>query len=372
MKRSALALLGVVAVAGALSVLPGRVVSAQSLSGIPAAPPSVVAAPAVAASGQTYTVLVGAEDIKTGAELNAFFPATIHVHPGDTVLWKQGAHEIHTVTFLANGKMPDLLMPIPNAPAGAMAFNPQVAFPAAQPDSTFDGTSYTNSGITGMDQGQVQQFSLTFTQPGTYNYVCVVHGMMMPGTVIVDSATTAVPSQVEVDAQAKKEIDALMAQVPAAIQAANADVKPDVKNADGTTTHYVTMGYDQGQIMLAGYFPQNLTVAPGDKVDYLLGTHSVAPHTATFLNGQPEPDLVLAQKQPSGPPLLTFNPLAAAPQNPDKPLSTQGVYSSGLLDPTAPGPHDFAFTVGADTGSLPFLCTLHVTEGMTGVLTVTK
>ena len=55
---------------------------------------------ALANSSQTYTVLVGAEDVSHATSVMAYFPATLHIHVGDAVLWKQNTHEIHTVTFL--------------------------------------------------------------------------------------------------------------------------------------------------------------------------------------------------------------------------------------------------------------------------------
>ncbi len=332
----------------------------------------------VPAAAQTYNIMVGGEDTSVGAEYIGFFASDVHIHTGDTVMWKQNSHEIHTVTFLGNmTQAPDLVVPVPNAPAGAMALNAQAALPAGPKDGNYDGTVYANSGIMGMDPGQAQDFSLTFTQPGTYNYVCLVHPGMK-ATITVDSAdanapaAAPIPSPADVAALGQKEMDAVAAQVPDVIKAANADVKPDVKNADGTTTHYVVMGYDKDQISLTAFFPNNLTVAPGDKVIYELGPHDAAPHTATFLNGQAEPDLVVPQPQKDGPPVLAINPAVGAPQNMGTALTTQGVYNSGMLDPTAPGPHDFAFQVGDTTGQLEFECLLHDTNGMKGTLTVAK
>ena len=87
---------------------------------------------ASAASTQTYTVLVGAEDLSRHSDVMAFFPETLHIHVGDTVLWKQNTHEIHTVTFLANTPEPALILPAPASfPPGSLMLNPQVAFPTA-------------------------------------------------------------------------------------------------------------------------------------------------------------------------------------------------------------------------------------------------
>jgi plastocyanin len=56
----------------------------------------------------------------------AYFPATLHIHVGDTVLWKQNTHEIHTVTFLGPlTKAPDLIVPSdPPTLPGPLMLNP--------------------------------------------------------------------------------------------------------------------------------------------------------------------------------------------------------------------------------------------------------
>lgn len=331
-------------------------------------------------AAQTFTVLVSAEDTTIGAELNAFFPTALHIHVGDTVVWKENSHELHTVTFLGNlTTVPDLLVQVPNAPPGAMMINPQAGFPAGPTDGKYDGAVYVNSGMMGMDPGQALQFSLTFTKPGTYQYVCIVHNTMkmdktmkMEGTIIVEDAKTPIPTQAEVAVQAKKEMDALMAKVPTVQKAANAAIKPAVKNADGTMTYFVGMGYASGQIDMTAFFPSKLTAKPGDTIVWTLGEMNMAPHTLTFLNGATEPDLIVPQPQPNGPPLLLFNPAVALPQNADKPLTNKGIYNSGMISPDAPGTHTFSLKVGDFTESLEFLCLLHDANGMKGTLTVSK
>ena len=325
-------------------------------------------------SPQTYTVLVGVDDNPTGAAIDAYFPATIHIHVGDTVLWKKNANEIHTVTFLGDmAKMPDLLVPMPNAPQGAMMINPVAGFPAMSKDGTYDGTGYANSGIIGPDQGQAQDFKLTFTRAGSYKYVCVVHGVEdMIGTVVVDDASVSVPTQADDTAQGQKEMDALKAQIPAIAKEAVTEIPKDVANPDGTTHHFVLVGYTKGQIDLDFYFPQTLDVKTGDTVTWTFSKEDVAPHTITFLNGAPEPTAIQAVPQPSGPPLLTFNPMVAMPQNADKPLTNMGVFNSGILDPTAPGPHDFTLKIGDYAGALPYRCILHDDIGMLGTLNVVQ
>ena len=105
------------------------------------------------------------------------------------------------------------------------------------------------------------------------------------GTVVVDNPSVTIASPADVQAQGKKEMDALMALVPEVTKAAMTDIKPAERNADGTMTHYIAMGYSQGQIDLEFYFPNKLTVHPGDTVVWILPKADVAPHTVTLSNG---------------------------------------------------------------------------------------
>src|SRR5512137_1785805 len=71
---------------------------------------------ASANSPQTYIVVVGAENVSRGTSVMAYFPEMLRIHVGDTVLWKQHTHEIHTVTFLAGTPEPILI--IQSSPPG--------------------------------------------------------------------------------------------------------------------------------------------------------------------------------------------------------------------------------------------------------------
>jgi plastocyanin len=332
--------------------------------------PAVGAPPPQAGAGG-YTVLVGAEDVDQGAQIEAFFPTTLHVHVGDTVTWKQNAAEIHTVNFLAGQQTPPFVVPLPNGPQGAVMINPVAAFPNVPQNGQYDGSSPAGSGVMGQDQGQAPNFNLTFTKAGTYNFICLVHsGMKMVGTIIVDPAGTSIPSPAQVSVQAQQEIAQALQQVPAVIANAQKLIVPDVKNADGTTTHTVMVGYAEGQVDLMSFFPATTAVKPGDTVTWNFSPQDMAPHTITFLNGADEPPTIKAIPQPSGPPILTFDPLVAQPQGAGQPLTNQGMYSSGVIDPSAPGPHTYSIKIGNLQSEAEYVCLLHDSEGMKGTLTV--
>jgi plastocyanin len=93
----------------------------------------------------------------------------------------------------------------------------------------------------------------------------------------------------------------------------------------------------------------------------------VAPHTITFLNDSADiPDLVVVD-QGQDPPLLLLNPDFLFPQNPDGPLTREGVFSSGRIAQDDPPPH-FSLTIGEITGDEPYKCLIHDGSGMIGLL----
>ncbi|GGJ13181.1 hypothetical protein GCM10010885_23110 [Alicyclobacillus cellulosilyticus] len=93
-----------------------------------------------------------------------FLPESLTIHQGDTVVWTQmGWNEEHTITFAPKGtKISD-----PTKPAGG---------------HVYAGKGYFNSGYLAPGQS----YQLTFTKPGTYEYVCLIHSMLnMKGVVKV-------------------------------------------------------------------------------------------------------------------------------------------------------------------------------------------
>jgi len=119
-----------------------------------------------------------------------FFPQNLTVQIGDTVRWvNQALTEPHTVTFRAGtGREPEFV-PVPQAPGPPMLVaNPPVFAPVVPP-GPYDGTVYANSGFLGPDFPFGLDFSLTFSQPGTYAYVCVLHEPLgMAGFITVQPA----------------------------------------------------------------------------------------------------------------------------------------------------------------------------------------
>jgi plastocyanin len=119
-------------------------------------------------------VQAGASDSTQALQALQFYPSTITIDEGDTVVWQYPAGEPHTVTFLG----PQASPPPPS--------DPNVAKPAG--GSTYDGSTYTSSGFMLLGQS----YKLTFTKAGTYKYYCLIHGEMV-GTIVVQPAGSPYP-----------------------------------------------------------------------------------------------------------------------------------------------------------------------------------
>jgi plastocyanin len=321
---------------------------------------------AQAATPQTYDILVGAESVALGLDVEAYFPSTVYVHVGDTVHWIQNAKEIHTVTFLAGTGAPPLII----APTGLPQFNPAAINPKVPTGGLYDGATFANSGLMGPESWEQKQFKLTFTRMGTFTYSCLVHGTEMTGQVIVVASGVSIPSPALAKAQGSVQMAKGLGQFSSALAAGNAEAAkhPPVKNADGSTTYFVMLGYMTGQVDLMRFFPNILTVKPGDTVEWYFPTGGNAPHTVTFLNGAQAPDFVTLVPQSGAPPLAFLNLQFISPSQPGQPLTRKGVFSSGLMNPV-PGTH-YDLRIGNIIGTVNYECMIHDESGMTGMLLV--
>jgi plastocyanin len=338
--------------------------------------PTVAFASAVP-SPQTYTVMVGLEQSK-GIDVMAYFPRSVTIHEGDTVHWVQNSNEIHTVTFLDGLPLPELLLTSESVPGAdpavsPLVFNPEVTDPVIPPGGEYAGGigAYANSGIMGREPGQVREFVLTFTAQGTFTYVCAVHGFPMSGEVVVVGGDEAIPSPNQALATARKEMAEALSLVPDVVRNAADQVVPSEMNSDGNMTHTVLLGYSETvaasygdvEIDLLQFFPQRLTVRPGDQVTFEMSANNIAPHTVTFLNGAEEPALAVFVGG-----FLYLNSEVFYPSGADI-LTRTGTFNSGLMLPI-PGT-SYTLEIGdMKPGLEHFICLLHDSSGMTGELMV--
>jgi plastocyanin/predicted lipoprotein with Yx(FWY)xxD motif len=322
----------------------------------------------------TWTVLVGGEagveQQETGPagawQFMRFYPETLTINAGDTIIWKQNSAEPHTVTFLKPGdKTASLVIP-EGTSSQRMIFNPDVIMP--QGSATYDGTTLTGSGQMGGEPQFPTEYKLTFTKPGTYEYICAFHPMMI-GKIIVQAAGKSYPqTQAQIDTAAKAQLEA---DTQAALK-----VKPETIQAatragtKGSTIHEVKIGYGDGLMAWMRFSPADLTINIGDTVEWKQADTDT-PHTVSFLDQGKEPEMVLVEKQTTGPPNLVLNPEVLQPAG-GATYSGQGYFNSGFIwgtkDPT-PGPRTYTLTFDK-AGTYKYTCILHDGMGMRGTITV--
>jgi plastocyanin len=133
----------------------------------------------------TYTMNAGYGDGKSYG-LYRFGASNLTIHTGDTVTWVQrDPDDAHTVTFLNNGQ--DVPFTLANGAPNPVAF-------ARTPQRSYDGTGLVNSGLLppAAAPAPARTYSLTFTRPGSFKYVCLIHDDFgMVGSIQVLAATPA-------------------------------------------------------------------------------------------------------------------------------------------------------------------------------------
>jgi plastocyanin len=309
-----LTLLTTVALLGGQAVLADR-----------AAPAAAAAAPQ---GGQTWQVIVGAQSADRAVQMLQYYPVAVTVNVGDTITWTDPTPEIHTVTFLAPGQERpefDRGDPLQTEPQG----NPQI-----------DGSGYLNSGI--LENGS--SFTATATQPGTYEYLCLVHRLQV-GSVLVNPAGTAYP-QTQADYTATMSTaEPVIAQWQARLGAYQPESPR--RRADGTAEHVIFSGMGDGVAATMRFIPQALEVRVGDTITWD-NDDIETPHTVTF-------------GPPQGPPQGAWgNPQAFDGMTP---------LNSGRFGPAWPAGKTYSVTF-TSPGQFSYVCLLHVGAFMLGTMSV--
>ncbi len=327
-------------------------------------------------------VVVGAMIMEELAEINAFLPGEITINAGDSIFFEMMG--FHAVSFLSGGEVQPIFIPAEGAapvatpPASAAAypqlmFNPAVLFPAGGP--AYDGTGYVNSGL---PDPSAPPFTLTFAQPGTYEYLCLVHPAMMKARVVVQEQGAERPhDQAFYDRQAAEQQEAILEQGRALI--ARYSQATPAAGAAGGNTWEVTAGVGEGQAQVLRFLPERLEVRAGDTVRWVNRAHT-EPHTVTFVDGGAPPEFVLVEPQAGGPPLLVLNPEVMQRAG-GKAYGGEGYANSGWLQEESPelyagfeAPHTYELAFEAP-GEFAYYCALHAggpddPHGMTGTITV--
>jgi plastocyanin len=305
-----------------------------------------------------WRVQVGGMDMENQLDLQAFFPGEITINAGDQIWFAEGMAGFHTVWFGYDAAPPELIVPDPEQAspvAGAppqMVLNPEVAFPT--PNQVVDGANPVNSGVDILWDPAVPTI-VTFSTPGTYNYLCIPHQTVMKATVIVQEAGSALPmDQAAYDALAQEQMTALQAEGLAAI-AEYAEATQETQ-ADGSTLWTGAAGAGEGQARVMQFLPNPLEIKVGDSVKWIIQSTG-EPHTVTFVgSGATPPEDIMPGAFADGTPKFAINPQTLLPQGGDT-FDGTGYLNSGYMG--LPGmPSEFTATFSA-AGEYIYYCVLH-------------
>ncbi|WP_457948870.1 plastocyanin/azurin family copper-binding protein [Pseudarthrobacter sp. alpha12b] len=274
---------------------------------------------------RTWQVQVGSESRDQEIQGMAFLPSEIFINQRDTITWHANSAEIHTVTFLAAGQALQPFNPFSNDEL------------LKRGGDSYDGHSYYNSGLlANVDVPgfpDARSYSLSFPREGDFTYYCLVHGMMMKGTVHVRDRGTDYPySQADYDKASRAQERSILRD----------GHQLDASLAQQASNHRVLAGGDDGVAMVMRFVRPTVTVHVGDTVVFA-NTGMGAPHTVTFGT---EPANIFA---PSG----------------DRSHFTGGNLNSGIMWPG----DEFTVTFQAK-GTFEYICALHDYMGMVGKVRV--
>jgi plastocyanin len=316
---------------------------------------SFAAAGSAQPAGKAWKVAIGGETPDHGIQAQVFAPGSITINAGDTVTWTMGAGFDHTVSFLSGAKYPEPVVP---EPGGKFLFNPLIAAPQGGP--TYDGKGVASSGFLHLKG----DYSLKFTKPGRYAYLCLLHPGMI-GTVTVLASGKKLPAtQADLDRSGALQVKSSLTRGGSLLKATKVAV---IKGAKGTTYVSSMVGTRSGAASAIRFLPESLTIKAGDTVRWDL-KDPIELHTITFSGTDQPPDFVTPQPQPQGPPRLYFNPKTVARVG-GLTHAGAGYYNSGFMAVDAPGPKTYSLTF-TRPGTYTYWCVVHVAQGMKGVINV--
>lgn len=350
---------------------------------------------------RVYDVQVDAKAAPFFLTAGAYFPREVQAHPGDTVRFTAvDRGEIHTVTFgslidaglrrfdatptgrrpsLQELDLPPLLIGTPPTEVGQSAVQPcflskgvppltERCSPEQQRQPELTGTySLVNSGY--LAGGSVFAVRLADTiKPGTYSFICLLHGPEMRGRVVVVEQDRKIPTPSEVAARGAAELAGLVSALEPAVGLAARDLTggtvvagvqaPNTEFTQATVFTPVDVSVRVGEAVIwnvRGFHTISFN-APQDAVGTLVRTSDGgwALNRRLF---EPERSPVRHVGPPGGPFTLDSGP-----------WDGKGFRSSGLIasEGTAPVAYRVAFTV---PGTYSYKCLFHT--DMEGLVRVT-
>ena len=347
---------------------PPAATGSSAVAGSPDASAEPTIAVSYAPAGPTtFAVIAGTSE--GNKDIEAFMPADVRVRAGDSIEWTAKGFEGHTISFGDDddvlGAIGEFLVPDPANPTQRI-FNPEIALRSAK-QSTHDGDgAFINSGFIGVPVEQ--KYSLSFTKPGLYTYLCLVHPFTMTGTVSVEEAGAQVESQQTVSARGAADIARYTAELDAEARRLASEARTATGPA-GATIHFVQVGAitDHGQV--AVYTPGALDISAGDTVIFENDDRNF--HNVIIKGDRAEyPPGIGIIADPGGRGLNFSLDIASAlaVDPPPEGFDDKTFLSSGSMGVIQPR---LTWTLRFDkAGTYVYACTIHALAGMTGLINV--
>lgn len=289
-------------------------------------------------SPETVTVRVDYDHDEFATQFIKYFPDSIQVHAGDTVIFRQDwTGEAHTVTlgtmvdealsitkplfeewgevpedqippevldayFTAECSVPVLFgceeEPVEPEPTGVEEVTDEINQTIAQPClieqgslpvdgarcpnqelGPFDGTeAYYNSGFIGLETEEANIFELKLSEsiePGEYNIFCSVHGSFHSATMEVVASDQPIPSSNEVNLQTREELNEVVAPFRQVYEKANEG--QFVFGGEAFTGNFSGLIDERVEGLLNEFVPETIEAKVDEPVTWLMfGPHSIS------------------------------------------------------------------------------------------------
>ena len=298
-----------------------------------------------------WEVVVGRETDDHAIQGQAFFPMVVTVTAGDTVRWTLGGQYSHTVTFLS--RQPGPINPLVT-PDGRSIINPLLEY--AQGGTTYDGSRYTNSGIL---SPRANSYDLTFSTPGVYPYVCMLHRGMDGTVVVLPTGSQPPKTPAEYRALGEREWGVVRERGEGLARSAPTVTEPV---PGGAVNYYISSGFGGNEASIMRFLPQELVIHVGDTVTWVQSDPQEM-HTVTFPDTD-APALTSVETAPLGPPVTVLDPQATQPQGGPVHRGV-GYYNSGIMQPFARYTLTFL-----QPGTYGYVCIPHASLGQLGTIVV--
>ncbi len=209
-----------------------------------------------------------------------FFPSTVTVHVGDTVVWQGMSINFHTIDIPARHGAPlPLIAPTGKLVSGAvdaannpfwfngklpqLAFNPMLLGPSG--GHAYSGSARVESGL---PFGPPGPFKVKFTKAGRYAYFCDIH----PG---MHGLVTVLPKRKRIPTAAQN------AAAVAKQQAADTAIAKQLSKTK-ISGDRVSLGAARHQVEILRMFQGVVQVPVGTTVTFAMPATSSETHTASF------------------------------------------------------------------------------------------